>query len=117
MTTRSFQAFLASAIGTGMALSMAMFGSSAVANDKLVELSKSDKNWIMPGKNYDSNNFSPMTQINASNVKKLRASWSFSTGRLHGHEGTPLVIDGVMYVHSSFPNYTFALDLNDPARN
>ena len=116
MTTRSFHAFLASAIGTGMALSMAMFGTSAVANDKLVELSKSDKNWIMPGKNYDSNNFSPMTQINASNVKKLRASWSFSTGRLHGHEGTPLVIDGVMYVHSSFPNYTFALDLNDPAR-
>lgn len=88
--------------------------SSAAANDKLVELSKSNENWVMPGKNYSSQNYSPMTQINAENVKDLKAAWSFSTGLLHGHEGTPLVVDGVMYVHTSFPNHTFALDLKDP---
>ncbi len=88
--------------------------SSAAANDKLNELSKSNENWVMPGKNYSSQNYSPDTQINADNVKDLRAAWSFSTGLLHGHEGTPLVVNGVMYVHTSFPNNTFALDLNDP---
>jgi methanol dehydrogenase (cytochrome c) subunit 1 len=88
--------------------------SSAAANDKLNELSKSNENWVMPGKNYSSQNYSPNTQINADNVKDLRAAWSFSTGLLHGHEGTPLVVNGVMYVHTSFPNNTFALDLNDP---
>jgi methanol dehydrogenase (cytochrome c) subunit 1 len=88
--------------------------SSAAANDKLNELSKSNENWVMPGKNYSSQNYSPNTQINTDNVKDLRAAWSFSTGLLHGHEGTPLVVNGVMYVHTSFPNNTFALDLNDP---
>jgi methanol dehydrogenase (cytochrome c) subunit 1 len=91
-------------------------GSASVsfANDKLNELSKSNENWIMPGKNYSSQNYSPNTQINTENVKQLRAAWSFSTGLLHGHEGTPLVVNNVMYVHTSFPNNTFALDLNDP---
>jgi methanol dehydrogenase (cytochrome c) subunit 1 len=100
-----------------MALAAAMqmgAATSALANDKLVELSNSNENWVMPGKNYDSNNYSPMTQINADNVKQLKHAWSFSTGELHGHEGAPLVIGDVMYVHSSFPNKTFALDLNDP---
>ena len=100
-----------------MAIAAAMqmgVATSALANDKLVELSKSNENWVMPGKNYDSNNYSPMTQINTENVKQLKHAWSFSTGELHGHEGAPLVIDNVMYVHTSFPNKTFALDLNDP---
>lgn len=100
-----------------MALAAAMqmgAATSALANDKLIELSNSNENWVMPGKNYDSNNYSPMTQINLDNVKQLKHAWSFSTGELHGHEGAPLVIGDVMYVHSSFPNKTFALDLNDP---
>ncbi len=98
-----------------VALMVAMgSASSSFANDKLNELSKSNEAWIMPGKNYSSQNYSPNTQINTENVKQLRAAWSFSTGLLHGHEGTPLVVNGVMYVHTSFPNNTFALDLNDP---
>ncbi len=93
---------------------LALGATAALSNDKLVELSKSNENWIMTGKNYSANNYSPNTQINAENVKQLRQAWSFSTGLLHGHEGTPIVVDGVMYVHTSFPNNTFALDLNDP---
>ena len=37
-----------------------------------------------------------------------------STGTLRGHEGNPLVLGNVMYVHSSFPNIVFALDLSKP---
>ena len=96
-----------------VALTVTM-ASSSFANDKLNELSKSEENWVMPGKNYSSQNYSTNKQINTENVKQLRAAWSFSTGLLHGHEGTPLVVNGVMYVHTSFPNNTFALDLNDP---
>ena len=89
---------------------------SASANDRLIEMSKSNENWVMPGKNYSSTNYSEMDQINADNVNRLRAAWSFSTGVLHGHEGTPLVVNGKMYVHGAFPNSTFALDLDDPTR-
>ena len=88
----------------------------AYANDKLVELSKSDENWPMTGKNYSANNYSPATQVTKANVKQLRPAWSFSTGVLSGHEGTPLVVDGKMFVHTPFPNTTFALSLDEPGK-
>ena len=51
------------------ALAMPIGVSGASANDKLVELSKSNENWVMTGRNYHANNYSPNTQINADNVK------------------------------------------------
>jgi alcohol dehydrogenase (cytochrome c) len=68
----------------------------------------------MTGRTYDLQRYSPLTQINATNVKSLHAAWSFSTGTLRGHEGNPLVIGSVMYLHSSFPNKVYALDLSKP---
>ncbi len=85
-----------------MALAPLALPSAALANDKLLEMSKSDDNWLMPGKNYDSDNYSGLTQINDKNVKNLKVSWQFSTGLLNGHEGAPLVVNGKMYVHTSF---------------
>lgn len=88
----------------------------ASANDALDKMSQSDDNWVMPGKDYHSDNYSKLTQITSDNVKTLRPAWSFSTGLLNGHEGAPLVVDGTMYIHTSFPNYTFALSLDDPTK-
>src|SRR5690606_26912258 len=98
------------------ALATFAFSGTAGANQKLVELSKSNENWVMPGKNYSSTNFSEMTQINKDNVKDLAPAWSFSTGVLNGHEGTPLVVDGMMYIHSPYPNATYAIGLDDPSK-
>ena len=42
----------ASCMAMAVALQMGV-ASSAQANEKLVELSKSKENWIMPGRNYD----------------------------------------------------------------
>ena len=50
------------------ALLQAGFVVSASANDKLIELSKSNENWVMTGRTYHSDNYSPMTQINKENV-------------------------------------------------
>ena len=44
---------------------------------------------------------------------KLQVAWTFSTGVLRGHEGSPLVIGDMMYVHTPFPNKVFAIDLDD----
>jgi methanol dehydrogenase (cytochrome c) subunit 1 len=55
-----------------------------------------------------------MIDINANNVKNLKVAWSFSTGVLNGHEGGPLVVDGIMYVHTPYPNNVFAISLNEP---
>ncbi|TIQ00588.1 MAG: PQQ-dependent dehydrogenase, methanol/ethanol family, partial [Mesorhizobium sp.] len=39
-----------------------------------------------------------------------------STGVLRGHEGGPLVIGDVMYIHTPFPNIVYALDLNNEGK-
>src|SRR5213595_2200703 len=70
--------------------------------------------WWSTGRTYDLQRYSPLAQISRANVKNLKASWSFSTGVLSGHEGNPLVINNVMYVHSAFPNAVAALDLTKP---
>ncbi|MET3356182.1 UNVERIFIED_ORG: methanol dehydrogenase (cytochrome c) subunit 1 [Xanthobacter viscosus] len=114
--TRLFSSVSLCAVTLALAAGSAAMSVPAHANDKLVEIAKSDENWPMTGKNYDANNFSPQKQINKQNVKDLKASWSFSTGVLSGHEGTPLVVNNVMYIHSPFPNTTFAVGLDDPGR-
>jgi len=56
--------------------------------------------------------YSKLSQINAQNVGKLQVAWMFSTGVLRGHEGSPLVMNGTMYLHTPFPNKVFAIDLD-----
>jgi len=106
----------AATLAAAAALGLAATALPAHANDKLVELSKSNENWVMTGRTYSAQNYSPMTQISTENVKDLKPAWSFSTGVLHGHEGTPLVVGDKMYVHTPFPNITFALSLDEPGK-
>ena len=70
--------------------------------------------WTSTGRTPDLQRFSPLDQIKPSNVAGLVPTWSFSTGALRGHEGNPLVINNVMYLHSAFPNTVYALDLAKP---
>ena len=73
---------------------------------------KNPNNWAHPRGQYNNQGYSTLSQINTNNVKDLKLAWTFSTGVNRGHEGAPLVIDGVMYVHTAFPNNIYALDLN-----
>ena len=80
---------------------LALGAASASAQDQLGDMTKDPNQWVMAGRTYDLQRYSPLTQITAANVKGLHAAWSFSTGTLRGHEGAPLVIGSVMYVHTS----------------
>nr|WP_242685285.1 methanol/ethanol family PQQ-dependent dehydrogenase [Haematobacter massiliensis] len=88
----------------------------ALANDSLMQITKDPKQWGTQLGNYAGIRYSELDQINASNVKDLRVSWMFSTGVLRGHEGSPLVIGDVMYVHTPFPNIVYALDLKNEGK-
>jgi PQQ-dependent dehydrogenase (methanol/ethanol family) len=90
----------------------AVIAGSAQANDELQKLSQNPKDWVMPTGDYANTRYSKLNQINAQNVSKLQVAWTFSTGVLRGHEGAPLVVGNVMYVHGPFPNPVFALDLD-----
>ncbi|HEX6814945.1 MAG TPA: methanol/ethanol family PQQ-dependent dehydrogenase [Gemmatimonadaceae bacterium] len=97
-----------------LAGTLAVGASTASAQQELIEAAKNPGQWVMPGRTYDLQRHSPLKQITTANVKDLQVAWTFSTGVLRGHEGNPLVIGHVMYVHSAFPNKVFALDLSKP---
>jgi PQQ-dependent dehydrogenase (methanol/ethanol family) len=106
--------FLMTTTCLGAAALLAAGGASA--NDELIKLQKDAKQWVMPTGNYANQRYSQLKQINAENVGKLQVAWTFSTGVLRGHEGGPLIIGNVMYVHAPFPNTVFALDLNNDGK-
>src|SRR5437899_3659199 len=95
-------------------VAMVAFGAGAAnANDELNKMSQNPKDWVMPTGNYANHRYSQLKQITAANVGKLQVAWTFSTGVLRGHEGGPLVIGDLMYVHAPFPNTVYALNLKD----
>jgi lanthanide-dependent methanol dehydrogenase len=73
-----------------------------------------DGQWLMTQKDYANTRFSGLSEINLSNIDKLKAVTTFSTGLLNGHEATPLVVNDTMYVVTPFPNILYALDLKQP---
>ena len=100
---------LATFLGSAAALAVG----SASANDELNKMAQNPKDWVMPAGDYANTRFSKLNQINAQNVGKLQVAWTFSTGVLRGHEGGPLIVGNMMYVHTPFPNKVYAIDLSN----
>ncbi|HXE40033.1 MAG TPA: lanthanide-dependent methanol dehydrogenase XoxF5, partial [Azonexus sp.] len=85
---------------------------AAYANEELSKMAQNPKDWVMPAGDYANTRYSKLNQITAANVGKLQVAWTFSTGVLRGHEGGPLIVGNMMYVHTPFPNKVYALDLS-----
>ena len=81
----------------------------AVDDDDLLKAGSNNANWLMYGRTYDAQRYSPLDQVNAKNVARLIPVWTFQTGVLDGFECTPLVIDGIMYVTTPW-NHAYAID-------
>ncbi|KJZ31861.1 methanol dehydrogenase [Paracoccus sp. S4493] len=95
------------------AVALLLTGASAYANESVLTETAEAGQWAIQTGDYANTRYSELDQITRENVGDLRVAWTFSTGVLRGHEGGPLVVDNVMYVHTPFPNNIFALDLND----
>lgn len=109
---------MANLLRTCIALAVLTFGlqASAAANDDLEKRLGDARSWVTAAGSYSGQRFSTLNEITADNVHELQPVWSFSTGVLRGHEGAPLVVGGVMYVHTPFPNIVYALDLDHEGR-
>ena len=73
-----------------------------VDRERLLNAGSKPENWLTSGRNFKAQHYSPLAQINTSNVEQLGFAWEYKVdprrGRpLHGLQATPLVIDGVMY--------------------
>ncbi len=65
--------------------------------------------WPVYGRDYTNERFSPLTQINTSNVATLAPAWVYHTGIVSGFETSPIVTGGVMYISTPL-NHVVALD-------
>jgi len=111
---RVAQKVVSGGLAAGLTLAVALSADAQQARSGAWTQNAPEGEWHMTGRDHSLQRFSPLKQITTSNVAELRPVWSFSTGTLRGHEGNPLVIGNVMYVHTSFPNIVYALDLSKP---
>lgn len=105
---------------TGMRLLIGVISAAAAAAatnaraqvtpDRLVNASREPDQWLTYSGSYAGVRYSPLDQINRTNVQRLALQWVFQTGVRGDHETTPLVIDGVMYVTAP-QNHAFAIDI------
>ncbi len=69
------------------------------------------QNWPVYGGDSGNTRFSKSTQINASNVNKLKVDWVLQLGSLRSQESTPILVGDTLYVTSSFgPKNLFAVN-------
>src|SRR4051812_24216155 len=72
--------------------------SAQVTNERLVNAAREPQQWLTYSGSYNGQRFSPLDQIDVSNVQRLALQWVFQTGVRGTHETTPLVIDDIMYL-------------------
>jgi PQQ-dependent dehydrogenase (methanol/ethanol family) len=80
-----------------------------VTQDMLSRAGGDANNFLHTNGNYEQTRYYPASQINTSNVKSLRPAWIFQTEIVESMETTPIVVNGVMYVTTSF-NHVYALN-------
>src|SRR6201986_1391535 len=100
-------AVAAAVSGLSLAKLPAHVANSGVDGARIVKADA--KEWLSNGRTYSEQRFSPLKQIDASNVGKLGVEWEYRTYSVRGLEATPIFADGVMYITKSWSIVT-ALD-------
>jgi len=81
----------------------------SVDQAQLSAAAKDSKNFLHSNGSYAQTRFYPAKQINSGNVAKLRPAFTFQTEVLESMETAPIVVDGVMYITTSY-NHVYAID-------
>ena len=84
-------------------------GTSAIGGERLLHANGDTANWLMYGRTYDEQRFSPLRKVHEDNVGHLGLVWSRELGTTRGLEATPLVVDGVLYTTGSW-SVVYAMD-------
>jgi PQQ-dependent dehydrogenase (methanol/ethanol family) len=94
--------------GPSTAPAPALPATGGVTAERLVNAAGEPQNWVMYWGDYQSTHYSRLTQIDAANVRRLHAVWTYPMPGDSVLEVTPVVVDGVMYVTQ--PGVVAALD-------
>ena len=77
--------------------------------DELINDGKNTENVTTQSMGYDRKSYSPLKQINKSNVKRLVPIWNASLMNDQGELAAPTIYNGVMYAFNG--KWTFAIDV------
>jgi len=81
----------------------------SVPQQRLDAADKDSANFLHSNMSYAQTRYYPATQINTTNVAKLRPAFQFQTEVVESMETAPIVVDGIMYITTSY-NHVYALD-------
>ena len=87
-----------------------LYGDMHTVTQDMLDYAYGDaNNFLHTNANYDQTRYYPAQQINRHNVSKLTPAWTFKTEVVESMETTPIVVNGIMYVTTSF-NHVYALE-------
>jgi quinohemoprotein ethanol dehydrogenase len=84
-------------------------GPGALDDARLRAAEEDEGNWLLHGRTYSEQRYSPLDRIDERNVAELGLAWSLDTQTNRGLEATPIVVDGVLYASGSW-SIVFAVD-------
>ena len=103
-------ALLVSFAGSYLALAQSKGApATPVSQEQLNAAAGDENNFLHTNGNYAQTRYFPGKQINTSNVGKLHPAWIFQTEVKESMETTPIIVNGVMYVTTSF-DHVYALN-------
>jgi alcohol dehydrogenase (cytochrome c) len=82
---------------------------STVTQDLLNRAGTDGNNFLLTNGDYRQQRYYPNSQINRLNVARLRPAWIFQTDVMESLETSPIIVNGIMYVTTSY-DHVYALD-------
>jgi alcohol dehydrogenase (cytochrome c) len=109
-------------VSTMLASTSLLAMAADVTTPRLLNADKEPQNWLQVNKDYAAHRYSPLDQINKNNAEDLHVAFTVAFGYppgttkipFAGHQSTPLVDDGAMYVVDGWGVYR--IDVRDPAK-
>jgi len=79
-----------------------MTGPAWVDANRIRNADAEPQNWLAHGRTWSEQRYSPLTDINESNIGELGLAWYFDLDTARGQQASPIVVDGVMYTTSAW---------------
>jgi glucose dehydrogenase len=86
--------------GTGSFQNQPVTQKVDITDAMMLSADRSD-DWILHGRTYDNQRFTPFTQVNAGNVRQLRPTAIIQTGITKTFQMTAIEVDGVLYLETA----------------
>ena len=73
-------------------------GAGDVNEARVLADAAAGNDWLLNGRNFESQHFSPLKEITDQNISKLGLAWYLDVDSTVGIVAEPIVVDGVIYV-------------------